>query len=311
MKLKTLEVLLKGLATYLPGYQCLLDKLGLSCPGGTITAEYCYSVWLRHLETAHRHGLPTDPAVVAEIGPGNSLGVIICALLTGSQIAYAFDIKKYSNIPRNLAIFEKMVGFLKNRVKDFLSDFPFPSQVLPDERLSRSLAPQRLASIKQCILHLNQPVQGLYLGYVAPWDDPTSLQEGSVDFILSHAVMEHVEDPEAIYRIQYRWLKPGGVISHLIDYRCHNLSMEWNGHWGYSEVLWRLMHSRRPYFINRLSHSGHAEAIRKCGFQIVGEERTKKSPGISRKRLAPRFRNLSDEDLTTATGFFQARKPLP
>ncbi len=48
MNLKTLEVLVKGLVTYVPGYQRLLDKFGYSCPGGTITAEYCYSVWLRH-----------------------------------------------------------------------------------------------------------------------------------------------------------------------------------------------------------------------------------------------------------------------
>jgi len=35
MDLKTLEVLVKGLATYIPGYQRLLDKFGFSCPGGT------------------------------------------------------------------------------------------------------------------------------------------------------------------------------------------------------------------------------------------------------------------------------------
>jgi SAM-dependent methyltransferase len=310
MTLKTLEVLLKGLATHIPGYQHLLDRLGYSCPGGTIAAEYCYSVWLRHLELAHQHGLATEPAVVAELGPGNSLGVGLCALLTGSQVYYAFDIREYSNTVRNLQIFEEIIDLLRDRVRDQLSDSQFPGHILTEARLARALAPARLSRIKQCILHLNQPVQGLYLGYAAPWDDPAAIREESIDFLLSHAVMEHVDDPEASYRVQYRWLKPGGAISHMIDYRCHNLSREWNGHWAYPEVLWKVMRSKRPYFINRWPHSVHAAAIRRCGFQIVGELRIKETSGISRQQLASEFQGFSDEDLTTATGYFQARKPF-
>lgn len=309
MTLKALEVLLKGLATYVPGYQHLLDRLGYSCPGGTITGEYCYSVWLWHLEMAHQHGLSTEPAVVAELGPGNSLGVGLCALLTGSSVYYAFDIKEYSNTARNLQIFEEIIDLLRGRVRDGLADSQFPGHILTEARLARALAPARLERIKQCILRLNQPVEGLYLGYVAPWDDPAVIRENSLDFLLSHAVMEHVDDPEAIYRVQYRWVKPGGAISHMIDYRCHNLSREWNGHWAYSAVLWKMMRSKRPYFINRCPHSVHAAAIRKCGFQIVGEQKTKEASRISREQLAAEFRGFSDEDLTTATGFFQARKP--
>jgi SAM-dependent methyltransferase len=307
--LKALEVLVKGLATYVPGYQRLLDKLGFSCPGGTITAEYCYSVWLRHLELAHQHGLSTEPAVVAEIGPGNSLGVGLCALLTGARVYYAFDIEAYSNTSRNLQIFHEIVDMLKGKEQDQFSESKFPGHILTDERLARTLSPQRLDRIKQCILQINHPVQDMYLGYLVPWDNPATMEENSVDFILSHAVMEHVDAPEAVYRILYRWLKPGGCMSHMIDYRCHNLSWVWNGHWTYAEALWGLMRSKRPYFINRHPHSFHAAAMRRCGFRIVGELKTTDTSGISRQQLAPRFQGLSDEDLATATGFFQAVKP--
>jgi SAM-dependent methyltransferase len=309
MNLKILEVLVKGLATYVPGYQRVLDKLGYSCPGGTITAEYCYSVWLRHLELAHQHGLSTEPAVVAEIGPGNSLGVGLCALLTGSRVYYAFDIEAYSNTARNLQIFSEIIRLLKEKYKDKDSDSGFPGHILTEERLARSLEPHRLDQVKQCILRMNQPVHGMYLGYMVPWDDPATMEENSVDFILSHAVMEHVDDPESVYRILYRWLKPGGCMSHMIDYRCHNLAWTWNGHWSYSEPLWKLMRSKRPYFINRHPHSVHAAMIRRCGFRIVGELKTTDTSGIARQQLDDHFQGLSDEDLNTATGFFQAVKP--
>jgi SAM-dependent methyltransferase len=309
MNIKALEVLVKGLATYVPGYQRLLDKLGYSNPGGTITAEYCYSVWLRHLELAHQHGLSTTPSVVAEIGPGNSLGVGLCALLTGTRVYYAFDIEAYSDTARNLQIFTEVVAMLKDREKDQFSESAFPRHILTDARLARTLDPQRLDRIKHCITAMNHPCEDLYLGYMVPWDNPATMEAASVDFILSHAVMEHVDDPEAVYRILYRWLKPGGCMSHMIDYRCHNLSWQWNGHWTYSEALWALMRSKRPYFINRHPHSFHAGAMRRCGFRIVGEIKTSEPAGISRDQLAPRFRELADEDLTTATGFFQAVKP--
>jgi len=309
MDLKTLEVLVKGLATYIPGYQRLLDKFGFSCPGGTISAEYCYSVWLAHLRLARENGLLTEPVVVAEIGPGNSLGVGLCALLTGAQIYYAFDLEAYSNTARNLQIFSELVRLLRSKSQDSLSGSGFPEDILTEERLARCLAPPRLDLIKQCIHRLNQPVAGFYLGYVVPWDDPTAVKENSVDIILSHAVMEHVDDPEAVYRVLHRWLKPGGFMSHLIDYRSHNLSRTWNGHWAYSEPLWRLMRSKRPYFINRLPHSGHAAAMQHCGFRIAREIRTTDNSGLPREQLDCRFRGLSEEDLTTAIGHFQAVKP--
>jgi hypothetical protein len=61
--------LLMGLATYLPGG----PRLAVKSTGGTVSARYCYLVWLRHLVLAERSGLSTNPTVVAELGPGDSL----------------------------------------------------------------------------------------------------------------------------------------------------------------------------------------------------------------------------------------------
>ena len=47
--------------------------------GNTLRSRYCYSVWMRHLGywSKHKQGVPR---VVAELGPGSSLGIGFCIL---------------------------------------------------------------------------------------------------------------------------------------------------------------------------------------------------------------------------------------
>src|SRR5262245_35644000 len=103
MRLKV-RALLSGLATYLPGY----DLAGMR--RGTTTAEYCYSVWLRHLLRARAVGVARDvPHTVAELGPGDSIGIGLAALLCGAEKYYALDVVRYSDLRTNLAIFDRLV----------------------------------------------------------------------------------------------------------------------------------------------------------------------------------------------------------
>src|SRR5439155_5027632 len=120
--------------------------------GGATTARYCYWVWVRHLCLAERHGLPTRPTIVAELGPGESLGTGIAALLTGSNRYYAFDVVRYANVERNLCILEGLVDLFRQRSPipegEFgktliLKSTNFPENILTDERLNASLATDR------------------------------------------------------------------------------------------------------------------------------------------------------------------------
>src|SRR5438128_2334723 len=89
---------LRGLGTYMPGCQPvyrLLARGTVHGTGGTEAASYCYSVYLRHLVLAYGSGLPTAHNVVAELGPGNSLGVGLCALLTGANRYLALDAMRH------------------------------------------------------------------------------------------------------------------------------------------------------------------------------------------------------------------------
>ena len=107
-----IKQILFGIGSYIPG---VYNRFS-GGTGGTDSAEYCYSLWLRHLVMAYKHGLLNKlPNVVAEVGPGDSLGVGLAALISGSNKYYAFDIVEYLNNTRNLEIFDQLVDLFKHR----------------------------------------------------------------------------------------------------------------------------------------------------------------------------------------------------
>ena len=128
--------------------------------------------------------------------------------------------------------------------------------------------------------------------------------------VYSQAVLEHVNDLEGTYQSLCKWLKPGGIMSHVIDFRCHGCAEQWNGHWSYSDLTWKLIRGKRPWLINRASHDIHLALLKEHGFDVVYEliEHAIPSRGIDRSRLAPGFRDISDEDLQTSGAFIQAVK---
>jgi len=70
----------KGLLTLVPGISGILPKPGT---GGTNSALYCYEVWLKHLTMLWENGMRFLPNTLAELGPGDSLGVGPAAMLSG------------------------------------------------------------------------------------------------------------------------------------------------------------------------------------------------------------------------------------
>ncbi len=309
----------RGTLSYVPPIDLLLTKARAG--GGTESPEYCYSIWLRHLVLAHKHGLPTTLTTVAELGPGSSVGVGLAALLTGSERYWALDVLNYANVQRNIEIFEGLIDLLQTHaaiphgrgfaeIQPPLDSYEFPAAVLTKERLASALSLDRVQRLRRATLELgaHEPPDNSPLSYMASWGDAAQIRRETVDAIVSQAVMEHVDDLPATYRAIHAWLKPGGFMSHQIDFRSHRLTQEWNGHWGVSDFQWRLMRGKRAYFLNREPYSSHRKLISEHGFTIVDEHRLVEPTGIRRSALAPRFRHLSDDDLTTSGLFVQAVK---
>lgn len=310
MKLKPILI---GLATFVPGVGRRFPK----GTGGTDSARYCYSVWLRHLVMAGRHGLNTAPGIVAELGPGDSLGIGLAALLSGCDRYVALDVVEHANTARNVDVFDELVTLFRDRapipgadefpeIKPTLENYEFPAALMDERRLREALGEARIRRIRDSVRD-SQREESL-VQYRVPWHDPAVVRAGSVEMIYSQAVLEHVDDLKATYRAMRSWLRPDGYLSHQIDFRSHGITAEWNGHWACSRPVWRLIRGNRRYLLNREPHSTHITTLREQGFEIVCDTVVRSESRLSRKDLALPFRSLSDEDLVTSGAFIQAVK---
>jgi SAM-dependent methyltransferase len=298
----------KGIATFV-----LPLALYNRASGRTLSARYCYSVYLRHLVRLHEAGLATDPARVAEIGPGASIGTVLAALVGGAERGYGFDIKRYDGGASWLALFDELVALFRARapvpgefetIKPALASDAFPAAILTETRLARALDPARLRKLRDGLAAggAASPV-----AYVAPWFAEGGIAPGGVDWIFSQAVMEHVDDLAGTYRACRAWLAPGGAMSHQIDFKSHGTARAWNGHWAYGDATWRLIRGGRLYLVNREPLSAHLAALAASGFRAVAVLPVRRDDGLPRERLQPRYRALADDDLRTAGAFIAAR----
>jgi hypothetical protein len=312
--LKT-RALATGALTWVPGFSRFANR----STGGTAQERYCYSVWMRHLcVVGTRSALRARR--VAEFGPGDSMGIGLAAMLSGADRYFAFDRKAFANPRTNLAVLEGLLELFRTRApipddSEFPGVFPklesyaFPTGLLDEVWLARCLAPDRVESIRRAV-SAEPPRAGesVKVRYFAPWNAEAAILPDSVDWIFSQAVLEHVDDVRGAYASLFKWLRPGGLMSHAIDYSCHGLTRDWNGHWTIPDGLWSVVRGRRAYLINRLPHSAHIEAMRECGFRIVTELRSCGTT-LPRSDLASGYREMSDEDLATSGAFVIAVKP--
>jgi SAM-dependent methyltransferase len=277
-------------------------------------------VWLRHRVLAARCGFTSQPDVVAELGPGDSIGVGLAAILSGCKSYLAFDRVPFAVVDRNIRVFEELVELFQQRTPipddtEFpdlypcLDRYDFPAYLFPGDHLEKVLEEDRLRAIREVLMTGKSRIDNMVsILYTAPWDSSNVVENDSVDMIFSQAVMEHVDALRGSYEMMHQWLKPGGIISHEIDFKCHRTARHWNGHWAYPDAIWKIIRGRRPYFLNRQPCGHHLDLIRQTGFEIAHVERQVRQQSIHRTDLAVGLRNMPDEDLMTSSAYIIALK---
>jgi hypothetical protein len=306
--------LVKGLLTFIPGAR----RASTLRIGSKVPASYCYGVWLKHLTLLNANGMSRVPSSVAELGPGTSLGVGLAALLSGAKCYYALDLATYANPEHDLRVLNDLVVLFKTRAPrptkgwpdydEYLDDGLFPSGILTDAVLEQSLSDERVGAIRNAISNPGSRVEDVSVKYAVPWSDSDVIERSSIDAVLSHSVLQYVVDLKGTYEALHHWLKPQGMMSHQIDFSSIGLSETWNGHRAYSEMYWRLVTGRRPFFINREPPSVHTRLMIENDFEVVCDLRNDRADGLTKADASPRWKNMTDEDFRCSGAFIQAKK---
>ena len=293
--------ILKGTLTWLPGLNAW--RMRRAATGGSDSTRYCYSVWLRHLLTLSPHGFRARGSQVGELGPGDSIGIGLAALLSGADRYIGLDIVPFSAQVNLEKICEELAHLYSTR-ESIPNNDEFP-HIRP--KLSSYEFPAHLIDNTDCTTRANRIREKLKtgligsesIGYQAPWTSPKDVAVGSLDLIFSQAVLEHVDDLEETYKAMFAWLRPGGYASHVIDFSAHHLSPFWNGHWAYSDSQWKSVRGRREYLLNREPLSTHLTFAKNTGFTILAMDVLRGDKGLETRRLSPRFQRLDSSDIET------------
>lgn len=161
-------------------------------------------------------------------------------------------------------------------------------------------------------------LQTLRLQYLAPCDcRRTSFQEGSVDVVVSRAVLEHVrpEWVEELFSEMRRILRPGGRMCHFIDPGDHwefgDKRISSVNFLRFSDWQYRLVCLNELNYHNRLRHPEYISMLRNAGFEVVREQRvvdSKAVEALQTLKIQERFRGFSPEDLASVDSRLLAQR---
>lgn len=126
-----------------------------------------------------------------------------------------------------------------------------------------------------------------------------TIPNGSVDFIFSTNVLEHIRHPEFLdlMRELRRVISDKGICSHRVDLKDH-LNYALNN-LRFSEQIWESnLFAKSGFYTNRIQSSQMLDVFRQAGFEVeVKEEKRWPKLPIPRSKLSKAFIHLSDEEL--------------
>lgn len=249
-------------------------RLGVFRHGAMDQADYAYGVFKKHYDRSELSEAKRAGWVGLELGPGDSLASAVIARAMGASKIYLVDVAAFAS--RDVEVLKSIAQYLAER----------------------GLSPGNLEACKSTeevlkICHAEYLTDGV--------KSLESIARQSVDFVFSNAVLEHVRLHEfAAVCAELRGIqREDGVGSHTIDYADH--FVESLNNLRFSEALWESeWMASSGFYTNRIRPAEMCGLFAKAGFQIeiVNRKCWPKVP-VAKSRLAPRFRDLSDDELMT------------
>lgn len=243
-------------------------------------------------------GCPLDGKTTMEIGTGWVPLIPVFFWLCGSSSCHAYDIDRLLSEDISLRTLQSAVDFLF-------------------EKGWEEIYPERLEALKSALGGgLEQVLELCNIQYHAPADAAkTSLESGSVDVVFTNDVLEHVS-PRILYMLFNeirRLLSTNGVTVHIVDLSDHyshsDSSVPLLNFLRYPEWQFRWINNCWLYQ-NRLRPHQYKELLLAAGLKAVYWDARIDQASVEfvrRARLAPQFRELSEEELCASALIFGAR----
>ncbi|HMU56056.1 MAG TPA: methyltransferase domain-containing protein [Nitrospira sp.] len=244
-------------------------RLHLFEHGAMQDPAYAYGVFQRHFDAAQSRKTLNN-FVGLELGPGDSLLSAMAAHAHGSSAYYLVDAAW--NIDADIKNYRAMAGFL------VAQGFPM-------------FAEADLESVETIL----ERCRACYV--TSGLDSLRAIPTGSVDFVWSHSVLQHVRYSAFLQTLRElrRIHRPDGVSSHWIDLQdCMGGALN---NLRFGDAIWESSLSS-GFYTNRIRYSQMLSLFREAGFEadVLTIKRWDRLP-TPRGKLNTRFRDLSDEDL--------------
>lgn len=269
-----IKIPLKIMLARIPLSHKMWNRLGVFRHGQMQDYAYALQVFSGHLAWAGLSDKRKNVGKVAmELGPGESLFSALLAKAHAFKGSLLLDVGTFA-LP-NIEVYQAFAHWLADKGLSCpdLDDCASIQDML--SRLGSEFLDGGLSSLR-------------------------SLPDESVDFVFSQAVLEHIRrsDFEEILGEIQRILKPGGVSTHVVDFRDH---LEYSiNNLRFSDRLWEAdwFAPSSGFYTNRLRLGEMVELIRKQGFRVEVVNKTQwDALPLPREKLDARFRVMADEEL--------------
>ncbi len=268
-------------------------------------AKYGYQKLLRKVtklrnDLAFLPHLPQGGMLDLGCGTHDPLGLAAYFYLNGYEPAYCCDLSRPRNefysalsmyeIMANIRAFPQRYRFRESKISDILARWKqFDAAQFEAGRLIEGLQSEQLN------LHY-------HIGDVCD----IGFDAESLGLVVSFAVLEHVDDLDAVNRFLFSRTTPGGVHYHFIDLADHR-SYEAGSK---CSPFGFLTERAAPAGLNRLRASDHLASFEAAGFEVLKVRRQNHPiPDDIRNRLLEPWSSRPDEDLNTLKLTVVLRRP--
>lgn len=270
------------LARALPSYRAR-KTFGLFLHGNLDHNVAQHGAFVQNVLAQHeRYG--GSARTILELGPGNSLGTALFAAARGVTRTWLCDVGDFAS--GDMALYREIAATLEPDAPGFSA------------RVDLTDRARMLTSVNAT--YLTEGVASL-----------AAIPDGSLDVILSTAVLEHVRRAEfaRLAAEMRRMLRGGGTAYHEVDLMDH-LGGALNN-LRFSESVWEsAFFAESGFYTNRLRCREIVAAFEAAGFEAA-VTRIARWPALptARRALAAQFRDLPDDELRIANFGVLLRKP--